>query len=440
MLVLLSSLFSTGSVSSHGAFSHAFSPAFAVDAAVVVGQPFIFSGDEFAFEIRVRFPGPTNNVLVASSTTGSILTLSSGSVQSAYCALWYEKVTAGSLTGNIYLTSSAGRLQITGAPIFNDRFYNMSVVRESITGSTSLRVLRYESDELIYSASVMAFTGAVGALPGFDYSTVEVGSSNRNVTSTQFWGQEFRLWRSSLNENELHDHARNFESYGRDQSFSNGQLLIHWRMDDDGTTDLLGTTYSVDSTLNRLIGTGSDFIPDTRPYDKFLNDYAYIPSIDYGWNQEKVRVFDGSRIDPRDAYTDQRFASLEFNLYDALNEDISHVLTSFDEMGDVIGLPTNRYREDYEGLCQMRETYFKRLQGPLNFRVFVDMLDFFDSSFVKIVEKLLPARTAFTGDELIVESHMLERPKYQYQFRPVHEGRIEISGSISIVDRGDDFD
>ena len=41
---------------------------------------------------------------------------------------------------------------------------------------------------------------------------------------------------------------------------------------------------------------------------------------------------------------------------------------------------------------------------------------------------------------MIVESHMLERPKYQYQLRPVHEGRIEVSGSISVVDRGDDFD
>jgi len=171
-----------------------------------------------------------------------------------------------------------------------------------------------------------------------------------------------------------------------------------------------------------------------------LLDYAYIPGIDYGWNQEKVRVFDGSSIDVQDAYQDERYVSLEFNMYDALNEDISHVMTSYDELGSFIGLPVNRYRDDYEGLRQMRETYFKRLQGPLNFRVFVDMLDFFDSSFVSVVERLIPARAIFKGDEMIVESHMLERPKYQYQLRPIREGLIDISGSIAMVDRGDDFD
>jgi hypothetical protein len=179
---------------------------------------------------------------------------------------------------------------------------------------------------------------------------------------------------------------------------------------------------------------------NSTPFTKFLEDYAYIPSMDYGWNQEKVRTFSGSRISPLDAYHDERFVSLEFNMYDALNEDISHIMTSYDELTRVIGMPVNRYREDYEGLRQMRETYFKRLQGRLNFRVFVDMLDFFDSSFSSIVERLLPARSSFRGDEMIVESHMLERPKYQYQLRPVIEGRIEVSGSIAIVDRGDDFD
>jgi hypothetical protein len=182
------------------------------------------------------------------------------------------------------------------------------------------------------------------------------------------------------------------------------------------------------------------FAPSSQCFTKFLEDYSYIPSIEYGWNQEKVRTFSGSRIDPFDVYDDERLVSLEINMYDALNEDISHVMASYGELGDVLGLPVNRYREDYEGLARMRETYFKRLQGNLNFRVFADALDFFDTSFSSMVERLIPARSDFKGDELIVESHMLERPKYQYQLRPIVEGLIEVSGSISIVDREGDFD
>jgi hypothetical protein len=34
-----------------------------------------------------------------------------------------------------------------------------------------------------------------------------------------------------------------------------------------------------------------------------------------------------------------------------------------------------------------------------------------------MVQRLLPARSIFLGDEFVVESHMLERPKLQWNYR-----------------------
>lgn len=404
------------------------------------GTVSLASGQDTSLEFRVRFPGADNDSLISSELSGAIATLTNGVSASSYVSLWYEKPSVGSTTGNLYVTSSNGRLQLTSASLFDERFYNLSIVREHATGTLTLRASRHDASELVFLTSSVAFSGSTGYPLESTYNRIELGNSTFMHSSGQFWGQELRLWNASLNESELLAHSRNYESYGRDTSFNNGDLAIHWRLNDGFVASSSGTLLVPGSITNGVAGVGIGFGSNTNQFTKFLFDYAYIPSIDYGWNQQKVRVFDGSRIDPLDAYHDERFVSLEFNMYDALNEDISHVLTSYDELANFIGLPVNRYREDYEGLRQMRETYFKRLQGPLNFRVFVDMLDFFDSTFVKVVEKLLPARTAFKGDELIIESHMLERPKYQYQLRPVHEGRIEISGSISVIDRGDDFD
>ena len=397
--------------------------------------PLIGTTGSLSFEVRVRFPGPTNDDIPPTRLSGSIVTLISGSNA---LSLWYEKPATTGMTGNLYLTSSAGRLSVVSASIFDDKFYNVAVVRESTTGSLTLSVMRYESDEISYSTSSFALSSTLGCPDSVTYNSFKVGAW-AGASSGEFWVQEVRAWNCALNANELDDHARNFESYGREVSYRNADLQFHWRLDDGVQSGVSGDIYATDSTTLGYTGTGSLFGASLIPYKKFLNDYSYIPSIDYGWNQEKVRTYVGTTVSMQDRYEDERFTSLEFNMYDALNEDISHLMTSYDELNNTLGHPMNRYRMEYEGLQQMRETYFKRLQGQLNFKVFVEMLDFFDSAFVTIVQRLLPARTIFKGDELIVESHMLERPKYTYGFRPIREGILDISGSISIVDRNEDW-
>lgn len=398
-----------------------------------LGSTMFPTGSDYSVEFRVRFPLIDDDNLTPTELSGALWTLSSGS---SFVSAWYEKSSVSSTTGNIYVTSSTGRLTVPSVPIFDDRFYNVSYTRDrSSNQAATLSVMRHEDGELAFSASATINSSSAQT----DFRRFDLG--NMLVPSRgQFWGQEARVWTAELSQSELEAHSLHFESYGRAVSYNNADLLIHWRLADGSPADSTGGFTVIDSTLNHFDGTAYQFTPGIVGFQKFLEDYAYIPSMDYGWNQEKVRAFSGSHIDPLDAYHDERFVSLEFNMYDALNEDISHIMTSYDELTRMIGMPVNRYREDYEGLRQMRETYFKRLQGRLNFRVFVDMLDFFDSSFSSIVERLLPARSSFRGDEMIVESHMLERPKYQYQLRPVIEGRIEISGSIAVVDRGDDFD
>jgi hypothetical protein len=387
----------------------------------------------WSVETRIRFPGSASDDLPPTKMSGSIVALMSGST-SPGIALWYEKVSTVSTTGNLYLSSSAGRLTLASASIFDDNFYNVSFVRNSVSGSMTLSVIRYENDDLMYSTSSVSLQ----EVPQCAFNKVVVGAW-AGSSSGEFWANEVRAWDSALVGSELDAHARHYESYGRESSFNNRDLRIHWRLSDGGSTDVAGNVSVLDSTLNRYDGVGTSFGASLVPFKKFLNDYAYIPSIDYGWNQEKVRAYDGTTIDAQDRYEDERFVSLEFNMFDALNEDISHLMASYDELNNILGHPMNRYRQDYEGLQQMRETYFKRLQGQLNFRVFVDMLDFFDSSFVTIVQKLIPARSIFKGDEIVVESHMLERPKYTYGFRPIREGILDISGSISIVERNEDW-
>jgi hypothetical protein len=168
-------------------------------------------------------------------------------------------------------------------------------------------------------------------------------------------------------------------------------------------------------------------------YDRFNFSYNYIAAPDYGWTEEKIRYLDTPRPDPKDTWNEINDVGIEFSLIDALNEDISYMMSSMDNWNNVIGDPANRYRENYPQLDKLRQQYFTRLTGRINFRVFIDYLDFFDRSFIELVKKLLPARIDFQGAEIVVESHMLERPKVQYAYRRqnphlVPEGVIQIYG------------
>lgn len=391
----------------------------------------------FSLEFRLRFPGPTNEEIPPTETTGELVTVMNDT-QTERLEVWYEKSTATNQTGTVFLTSSAGRLSLTNVPVFDDDFYNFSVVKETLTGSISLAVMKYEGGEVSYSTSSYATSGSAGWPADASFTHLQVGSTDLHGTLPEFWAQEVRAWDCALTDDELVAHTMHFESYGRHRSHDNQDLKLHMRLNDGSRADGSGIFFVYDSTDNSMVS-GTNAAANEIPFTKTLEEYSYIPSVDYGWNQEKIRTYDGSSIDHWERYEDDRLVSLEFNMYDALNEDISHLMVSYDEMIDLMGLPLNRYREEYEGFSQMRETYFKRLQGKLNFRVFADMLDFFDTSFVSVIEKMLPARVLFKGDEMVIESHMLERPKYQYQARPIREGVIDISGSIAMTDRDWDY-
>src|SRR5690606_692137 len=99
-----------------------------------------------------------------------------------------------------------------------------------------------------------------------------------------------------------------------------------------------------------------------------------------------------------------------------------------------IGSPNGIYQDSYQELDGVRTKYFNDLKGKINFTKFVDLIEFFDRSFITMVRKLIPARAFFIGDEIVVESHMLERSKVQVLPR---RGKdiLDLEGRIQFVSR-----
>lgn len=377
----------------------------------VFSQP--FTSIAKTIEARVKFPTTGTIEMPATVLTGSIWTLNSGSSM-AYRLFW-TKSQVGTTTGSLILTGSEGQVALTGATIFDNRWYNIAALRDPVSGTFSIEVRSLFEGEVDRHLSSSL---AVSSIPTGSKTFVLWLGATGSVGAQQ-WEQEIRVWNQVLDYTELDDHTLNYQSFGTTEADGNMDLSLHWRLFENVSSSLTGELNGqiLDISGRNTNGSGSGFLTGTNPYRKFLNDYNYIASTDFGWNEDKIRVLASTRVKPRDAFTDNSTLALEFNMVDALNEDISQVIATMDNFNNFIGLPVNRYRATYQDLAMLRRNYFKRLQGRLNFRVFADMLEFFDRSFVEMVRRLIPARANFLGEEFVVESHMLERPKLQWNYR-----------------------
>lgn len=391
--------------------------------------------DSWSVESRIMFPLTSSSNITATQSSGSIWTLSSGS---DFINLQYEKLNAASLTGTLTLTTSdgSGSLALENVAIFDSKWYNISVVRDSVSSSIHIKTTRLNGDEIDLNLTSSEYP-ASGLYDKSNWTDFSIGyNDNKNA---EYWSQEIRLWKRKLTDSEVNDHTLNFQSYSTDEILESvsDELVLHWRLSEDVTASLAGILSEkvTDFSLNGRVGNTSGFFHSINPYKKFLIDYNYVASTDFGWNEDKIRIFDTSKMSFGDFVEDSPLISLEFNMIDALNEDISQMVGTLESLNQSLGYPGNRYRLQYDDLEILRSNYFKRLESRLNFTRFADLLEFFDRSFIEMVKKLIPARAYFMGDEFVVESHVLERPKVTYERRKFQQTIYEPEGRIEIWTR-----
>lgn len=385
----------------------------------------VTTGQAYSVETRVMFPTSASLENRPTIVSGNIWTTFSGSGAPLHQLFW-TKTSSESFTGSFFFSGSEGTVTTGPIAVFDGTWYNIACFRDPVSGTIGIDVKSLDYDEVTQVSAVTSSVSVVTASNSYSFLLGTTGSRG-----SQMWCQEARVWDKVLTPLELVDHCLNFQSYGQEKIGALVRPDIHWRLNDNVSGSAGGAFSTIDVSLNGLTGSATGFTSDVSSFRKYLFDYNYIASIDMGWTDDKVRIYDGTSVPLSEMIYDNHVVALEFNMIDALNEDISQLISTLDGFNNVIGLPANRYRSSYQDLEYLKREYFQRLQGKLNFRVFFDMLDFFDRSFIGMIQRLIPARSIFLGDELVVESHMLERPKLQWNYRrqtkySVPEGTIRI--------------
>ncbi|MAE81827.1 MAG: hypothetical protein CMB80_03750 [Flammeovirgaceae bacterium] len=304
-----------------------------------------------------------------------------------------------------------------------------------------------------------------------------VGFLNQNTVvidpqarATEFTGKisQVRFWSKALTEEEAWEHVRNPKSVGVKDPLKNfnfttipsgsfERLRLDISMEQmeisasvKGGIDLFDFTQNFSTgttgapwrksvhegtgfTKNLFSMSGSGFVPRDNVFSTELFQYSYIdPKFDERSADNKIRVRSWQSLknerehggvaapsysvtrseEPQD---DNRFL-IENSIVQALNEDIINIFVTLDQWDNMIGNPELLFSEDYPDLVTLRNLYFNRLTGKIKMKEFFEFFRWFDDSIGMIIDELLPRKTNFLGVQFTIESHILERAKFRYDW------------------------
>ena len=142
------------------------------------------------------------------------------------------------------------------------------------------------------------------------------------------------------------------------------------------------------------------------------------------------------QIFTRDSRPVNYFFAFEKSMAAAISVEMINYFATLKDINNIIGAPVNRYRPEYKGLKVLRQRFFERVSNnEVDFEKFYEFYKWFDSSLTSLLQQLAPASADFADNvRTIIESHMLERSKYQSKLQNVKKQDQAIQGVATGVE------
>jgi len=284
---------------------------------------------------------------------------------------------------------------------------------------------------------------------------VYVGAHRTNFTGSVLENTDVqigacRFWMDYLTDTDLKGHSKDITNLGVDNSTRNGTLFatnltnvpiprsdtlaLNWDFDlvesssaggsfsvVDVSSGSLDTIYGwIDNIIRReheatSIGFGSSA---TSFIDKELVYASKKELPEISVTSDKVFIKDDlQKFFIKDDDVSDNFYSLEKSMYQIISEEMLSMFASAIEFNNLMGQAVDRYRHRYKHLDKMRQLFFQRIESDMDFDRFTDYYKWIDSAISEMMNQLYPASVRHSDSIAnMVESHILERNKYQNKF------------------------
>tara|TARA_R110001592_G_scaffold33169_1_gene115319 strand:- start:7569 stop:11270 length:3702 start_codon:yes stop_codon:yes gene_type:complete len=337
-----------------------------------------------------------------------------------------------------------------------------------------------------HSDTLRYYIGPSGASYGSRNPTGSAGTDTEHSRTTAYSGMasHIRFWTKSLTENESIEHVRNPFSVATNDPVSSFSFLIapnqqlnsgtglyenvplekytstynhalpqgSWErlrnsfdmLQGDTTISGAGSIEVIDTSQNENNLTVYGSANETRAF--FTQEMVYnISPTDFDFNSASNKIRVRSYLDkklakdnfaqygkitkiPSQVGVDDRRFSIESSLVHALNEDMMNITGDSDIFNNYLGKPELEYAVSYPELTKIRDLYFERIVGRVNYNSVIEFQRWFNGNFSSLVEQFIPHTAEFLGINFVIESHMLERHKFEYKQGDVH---VDVSDRVA---------
>lgn len=126
--------------------------------------------------------------------------------------------------------------------------------------------------------------------------------------------------------------------------------------------------------------------------------------------------------------------SFEKSVNQAISRDMYDFLCGVEAFNNIIGERVNMYRKEYKLLNHLRESYFSNVLNDTDFERYLSYYRWIDSAIGVLWAQMIPGSSfSNTGIENVVESHVLERNKYQHKYNRVERKNPDIETNLLAV-------
>lgn len=444
--------------------------------------------NDFTFEGSFSFPlrkGDAYEIADASifgihgvSAINNDLTVSAPDRASIQVSIIKQSLTSNS--AKFVLSSDAGIFSSTETP------YMRNVYGEEGIWNIAVRIIRENGNNFISDAADVSYkvilTGkhfiGTESVSSFEISqllsqsqyqefsqankTVFIGAHRENITATLIKGTDikvldFNAWKVALTDRQLKYRARNLdivnfydenefknssntEQFTRNMIFRMSPIAIN-SVNSDNTISIADATYSGNQAISKygsLVGSRYNF--KTTQFSESLgnvvqSEFMGVPQnipIHNLHGQDGISIKDGdfNKFDV-DSKPNLRILSFEKSMYRVISDEMIKFLGGVSFYNNAIGEPVNKYRKSYKTLDRLRSLFFESVENENQFERYVDYYRWIDKAVGQFLVQLVPASMlSNTGIENVIESHALERNKYDHKLVKINTKDLDLSAQL----------
>jgi len=114
------------------------------------------------------------------------------------------------------------------------------------------------------------------------------------------------------------------------------------------------------------------------------------------------------------------YYSLEKSMYQTISDEMLKMFSTILDFNTLIGDPINKYRQNYKPMEKLRSLFFEKVENTPDLDKYVDFYKWLDTSLDVMLRELVPMSADVSdGIRTMIESHVLERNKYQHKLPTV---------------------